>query len=449
MAEPPPTREALRVGGQEHERPGADALTILTVFVVVTLALPTRYTVAVMGGAGSLPTIVGLLALGAWAFLHISRVEPRVIVPQAPRRALFAFVALLLMSFVIAARRPGGGEELWYAQLSLLLVISWCGITLLASDFLTSWQSVEKLVERLGLGAGLYAVLGIVQYYSGEPLVNDLPIPLLARQTDIASITLREGLNRPSSTAIHAIEFGVTMAALLPFCLYVFQHSRHGLVRRAFPVAAVALAIPLSISRSAIVCVVAGLLVLAATWSWRVRRLALLATLVAGSVIYVSAPGVAGTMLGLFTGVRNDPSALSRTDSYSLTLEFIAQNPVFGRGFGTFLPKYRILDNQYLGLAVEVGLVGLAATLALFVVAAACLVRVARTTVEPVRRNISQAVLASTSSTAVGYAFFDGLSFQQYACITFLNLGIAGAVCRLHAAQRRLGQGAGPALNAE
>ena len=49
--------------------------------------------------------------------------------------------------------------------------------------------------------------------------------------------------------------------------------------------------------------------------------------------------------------------------SYAIAGEFIGRAPIFGRGFSTFLPSYRILDNQYLGLLIETGIVGLVAFL--------------------------------------------------------------------------------------
>src|SRR5690606_16851310 len=70
--------------------------------------------------------------------------------------------------------------------------------------------------------------------------------------------------------------------------------------------------------------------------------------------MYVVVPGMAGTILGLFTG--GDTSVSSRTDSYGKALEFLSVSPVFGRGSGTFMPSYHIFDNQYLLMAIETGM---------------------------------------------------------------------------------------------
>jgi hypothetical protein len=52
------------------------------------------------------------------------------------------------------------------------------------------------------------------------------------------------------------------------------------------------------------------------------------------------------------------------TDSYGLAFESIHRSPLSGRGFRTFLPEYRILDNQLPGTAVQLGLIALLALLA-------------------------------------------------------------------------------------
>lgn len=410
-----------------------DAAALLTLYIVVVLAIPSRLTIGVLGGAGALSTLVGLGALGGWVFLHVARRQPRPEVVQPQRRAVLVFLGAAVLSFVVVARRPGAGEEQWYSQFSILLLCSWVGIMLFASDFLLSWRSIDVLLERVAVATGLYALLGVAQYFSGDSLLGFLSyVPGLSLNQDLVSVTSRDGLNRPGSTAIHAIEFGVALTALLPICLHVLLHAHHlSPARRLFPVLAVAAAIPLCLSRAALVCGAVVLLVLLPTWSARLRRYAVVGLSVMGVVVFVSAPGVLGTLSGLFLRAGSDPSARSRTDSYATAFEFIAQNPLFGRGYGTFLPQYRILDNQYLLLTIEMGVVGLVAYLGVFVTSLVCLRRARRRSRDPVRRHLLQALLASTASVAVGSAFFDGLSFQQYSCVTFLVLGVSAAAWRL------------------
>ena len=149
----------------------------------------------------------------------------------------------------------------------------------------------------------------------------------------------------------------MVLTALLPLCLHVLLHGTElPRWRRYFPAAAVVAAIPLCISRSAIICGAVAVVALLPTWPPRARARGFAAL---GDRqrwrIFLVAPGVLGTLQGLFVNIGTDTSAASRTDSYGLAWDFIERYPVTGRGYGTFLPSYRILDNQYLLSTIEIG----------------------------------------------------------------------------------------------
>lgn len=417
-----------------------DASTILTVVALLALLIPSRFTVGPLGGAGGPATLVGVAALGGWLFMHVSRVFPRVVVPLPFRTAMLAFGGAALASFVVVANRPGADDELRLSALAIIVLASWAGIALMATDFLIGWQSIDTLVARLTTMVGFYALFGIVQYFTGRAGTEWFAaIPGLSLNTQLDSIANRDGLLRPASTAIHAIEFGVVLTSLLPLCLHVLLYGRAlPSWRRWFPTIAVIAAIPLCISRSAIVTGAVALAVLLPTWPSRARTWTLGGVAVAAVATFVSAPGVLGTIENSFTKIGTDSSALSRTDSYGVAMEFIARSPWIGRGFGTFLPDYRILDNQYLLTTIEVGAIGLAALLAVFVTSLVCARLVRRRSSDPRRRDLAQALFASIAAAAVGFAFFDALSFPQFAAVVFLVLGLNGAAWRTSTIEREL-----------
>jgi O-antigen ligase len=375
--------------------------------------------------------------LWTWHRLAISEEQPYI--PQPIRRAAFFFVAALVASFAAGMTRPINADELQVSQLTLLVAFGWLGILLMAADGITSKHRFDVLIRRLTLAAGLFAALGLAQFFTGMQLTNYIVVPGLSANQALSELAGRDGFNRPASTAIHPIEFGVAITCLLPLCLHVALYSRHtGAVRRWLPVAAIALAIPLSISRSAIVGAAVSLVVLIPTWPGRLRAYAVVCLGGLGAAVFVFLPGVIGTLTGLFSGAATDPSALSRTDSYGLAGQFIAQAPIFGRGFGTFLPRYRILDNQYLLLTIETGVVGVVALLGLFVTALVGMLLVRRRLTDPKERDLSQALIASVASAAVGYALFDAFAFPIFASLTFLLVGLCGAWWRLNATSAQL-----------
>ncbi|WP_448631435.1 O-antigen ligase family protein [Cellulomonas soli] len=160
-----------------------------------------------------------------------------------------------------------------------------------------------------------------------------------------------------------------------------------------------------------------------------------MAAVVAGfGAVYVAIPGMLGTMLRLFTGISQDDSALSRTDSYDLALQFIERSPVFGRGFSTFLPSYRILDNQYLGLLIEAGVVGTLAFLALLVTALVVAFRLSSALPETVDRSLARALAACIAAAGLALATFDAFGFPQVAGVLFFAIGCVTALRRLTAA---------------
>nr|WP_227411864.1 MULTISPECIES: O-antigen ligase family protein [unclassified Cryobacterium] len=215
----------------------------------------------------------------------------------------------------------------------------------------------------------------------------------------------------------------------LPIALhFAFNDThKHALVRW-YPILVIALAIPITISRSAIVAVAIVLLFLMPTWP-RARQWTA-GVLIVGlmAAVYVAIPGMLGTIIRLFSGIGEDGSALSRTDSYAIAFDFFLRNPVFGRGFSTFLPQYRILDNQYLGLLIEIGIVGTIALVVLFFVAIATALSRRHRTTDERARSLALSLAAMAAAGACSFATFDALGFPQVAGLMFLSIGLIGGL---------------------
>lgn len=411
-----------------------DALPSLTVYLVLLFALPSRLTIGFLGGFGAPATLVsaGLALLWLWTLLLRSQPQPLVVQPM--RRAILALLMATLASFIAATSRPISSDEVNAAQSTLLFVVGWSGVCLFTADHLSTRASLDRLLDRISVVAAAFAGLGLAQYVTRIPLTDLIQLPGLSLNSTLDSVGSREGLVRPASTALHAIEFGVALTAALPVCLHVaLHHLQRSAVARWFPVALVAVALPISISRSAIVGVAIVAAIVLPTWPRATRNIAVAVTGLGVVAVFVMLPGLIGAFVSLFSGVSNDPSARSRTDSYELAFQFVAQSPIFGRGIGTFLPKYRILDNQYLLTLIDMGVVGLVALLALFTTAMWCAYRIRQRTDDPATRDLAQSLLASIAASTVGFALFDGLSFPLFAGFVFLVQGITAALWRLEA----------------
>ncbi|QCW50793.1 hypothetical protein FE634_10905 [Nocardioides dongxiaopingii] len=409
-----------------------DASSVLTGYAVLLMAVPNRLVIGPLGGAGSPAGVLGLACLLWWAAHQLGRSAPTAPAPAPVRTALVALAFAVGASFVAATVRPIDPQEFSTATLGLVLLAGWGGVLLVGNDGIASRKRLVVLVRRVVALSAAMATLGIVQFLTGETLVDKISVPGLAVNHSLTSLTLREGFSRPSATATHPIEYGAVITMMLPLALALAYGDRErSALRRWVPVAAIGICIPLSISRSALVAGAVALVVVLASWPRAARAVAGVALLVGSVLMYLLVPGMLGSLLGLFTRIGSDSSALSRTGSYDIAAEFVATSPVFGRGFGTFLPAYRILDNQYLGLTIEIGLVGLTAFLAVLVAALWSAVRARRAARDLLGAQLATGLLGAVAAGAVNLALFDGLSFSMSAGVLFLVLGLAGACRRL------------------
>lgn len=413
---------------------GFGASTLLRLWIILLILVPANLVFAPLGGAGSPAQIIGLFAGAWWLGTQFGRAEAR---PTGRRTyvliAMLAFAAILAVSYIAAASRPISDLELSSADRGVLQMLSWLGIFLLVCTEVTSRDALDRTLRLLVLLVGVAAALGVVQFLTKTAFVDGISVPGLSANQELTSIYGRNGFTRPAGTSTHPIEFGVLLAMTLPVALHYAIYDvgvRHRLVRWV-PVAAIAIAIPISISRSALVGVVVVLAIVLPGWPARRRRLAYLAIALVLGVVYVGIPRLLGTLFGLFTGIGTDDSALSRTNSYELASSFIGRAPMLGRGFSTFLTEYRILDNQYLGLLIETGIIGLILFLVLLLTGTYEASRLATRAVDERTRSLGRSLMAAIVAAICAYATFDALGFNQVASATFLLLACVGLLTRM------------------
>lgn len=426
-------RDDARLGYLTPDRERSDFVTAwLTLYLVVLLAVPSRLVVGPLGSAGSLSMLLGLVSLAIWVVLMLvgfGRTFPMRAQPM--RWALGAFVLSVAVSYALAMSHPMNRDEISPADVALLSLASWSGIMLLTNDGLRTRAKLDTVVWRLSFVGGMFALLGLAQFLTRRAIVDVISIPGL---TSIAGAELynRNGLVRPSGTAIHPIEYGTLLTILLPLALHVgLRFTERPFILRWFPATAIAGVIAVSSSRSAYLGAVIGVAICLLAWSPRQRRV--LVVLVATGLIVASIaiPRLITAIVGLFTSVEDDPSIASRTDSFGFAWAFIQENPLFGRGLGTFLPKYRIFDNQYLGALVTIGVIGVLALLAIAAVAIVQLGRVYRIVEDARTMDLSVVLVASVVAGFASLAFFDAFAFPMTMGTLFLVLGLIGAFTRV------------------
>ncbi|MBC2931415.1 O-antigen ligase family protein [Nocardioides sp. zg-1228] len=434
------------------------AVHFLCAYVVLLLGLPSVLIFAPLGSPGTPANIWGLGILLWWVLATLGG-QNRVSGLTWYRVVVGAFAGTVLMSYASAMAHgwysPGhlrrgisdwtlmvpSVTELADVQVSaadrgLVAVFAWVGITLLAAEGLRTWQELERVITWLAALGAFMAVLGLVQYLTGFSITSLYVIPGLSANSEFGSVASRSVVNRVSATAAHPIEFGVIMAALLPLSLHrtVYEWGNRWALT---PTILIAVSAGLSVSRSAVVSTIVALVVILVGWpnKWRIRALVLLPFAIVA--MRGAFPGLLGTIYALFANLGNDPSISGRTTDYDAVSLLWSQGPVLGRGFFTFVPQfYRILDNMYLLLLLELGIVGLLCTIVLFVTGFLS-ARAARSRAPDERsRHLGLCLSASLLGLFVALGTFDALVFSMTAGALFLLLGLSAAAWRLSRQQR-------------
>lgn len=419
--------EQASEASRDTSRASRDVVSVLSIYAVVRIVLPAEYVIGPLGAAGQPGLLVGLGITLLWLADWLGQPWSRSHVKQPLKRFALVFLVAVLVSYLVAAMRPFSPNEQLGADRALLNVIAWVGVMLAAMDGITTRARLDTLLRRVVMLGGLEGILGVLQMITKQSFIQYFRLPGFADNGVDVLLLPRGSFLRAQGTAVHPIEYGVTLAMLLPIALHyaVTDHGRRTFIARWFPVGAMALGLSQSVSRSAVVCTAVGLIVLLASWTPRLRHRAYLAAPAFIVVLAFARPGFIRTFFRLFSGVSTDPSILSRTESYGIAWSFIERAPVFGRGMGTFLAEYWILDNQFLGSLIEIGVVGVICMLLLFFSGIGTAWRLRATS------GLGPALAAAIAAGGLSFAFFDAFAFPWVPSILFLALGCVGALRRL------------------
>lgn len=437
-------RESQPVPARRHRTAGGGraltAGTMLAVYLVLLVAIPSNLTIAALGGFGRPSVLWGLLLLFWWLLTRLQmRAVDAVPVTQPVRIALIALVVIVLVCFASLMLRGQPADQISPAITALLRLASWSGVLLVAMDGIRTHDDAARIVRALAIAGGGVAALGLAQFITGQSLLDWVSsIPGIS--VDGASVATRSAFTRASATAAHPLEYGTALVGLLPIAIGTA-------VARGFPerrqtrpwiwwtiVGLIMAAALLSVSRSAIlglaVALVASLPAIPQAYRWLIGVGGAIVT----AVVIVVVPGMLGTVVSLFAGASDDPSTQSRSDAVARVPEFIATSPWIGQGFGTFLPRYYIFDNQWVLLTVEIGILGVLAFAAVVASAFGSAAWAARVSPFEDTKAMGRSLAASVLTIAVLFVFFDGLSFPISGGLLFLIVGLTAAMRTIAAA---------------
>jgi polysaccharide biosynthesis protein PslJ len=410
-----------------------DTVALLTFYLFLLIAIPSRLVFAPLGGGGTPASLVGIAFLGWYLLAWLNPTSSLDRTRQPIRVAGVLFFATIIASYVSATRHTLPTVELNAADRNLIVGAGWLGVLLLTADGIDSMDRLRTLLQRMVFGASAMAALGIIQFFGRIDLARYIYVPGLSTITLYSALQQFQGFPRPTATAIQPLEFAAVLAMILPLAIHQARYAppgRRG--RRWFQVTLISAALPMTVSRTAILGIIVTLIILLPTWPRRDRGWAYITLIIGAMAARAVVPGLLGTIRNLFFAIGSDADTLSRTSAISASAPFIAQHPWFGRGFGTFLPQvYRFLDNQWLGTLIELGIVGALVLLGIFLTGWSLARRARRATVDGELRDLAQSVAAAVAVAAVLFGTFDALGFPMATGIAFLVLGCAGALWRL------------------
>ncbi len=429
----PSAVESPALGGRCRRLASFDAVSLLTIYLVLLIAVPSRLVFGAIGSTGTPAALVGIVALAWWT---AGRIVPSIggaTGLQPVRTTLLAFCVVVALSEVAGAARAMDGVESRAADAALFGLAAACGVAWLAADGIDRLERLVVLLDRIVIAGAALAALGIVQFFTDFDITKYLWFPGTHVNGDLQLIQVRDGFNRVAGTAVHPIEFGVVLATIFPLAVHRAMHrGANPRLQRVLPLLLIAAALPMSLSRSAILGVLAAGLVLALGWTWSQRANAAVVTVGFLGLLRAVIPGLLGTLRNLFTNLQSDSSYVARTTHAHQAWVYIGATPWIGRGFGTFLPdRYVLLDNQYLGVLAETGVIGLVALVAVFCAAFVVAHHAGRTILDPELQSLGRALAAAAVVPLITYVTYDAFSLRMGVGITFLLLGCAGAFWRL------------------
>lgn len=424
-------------------RRGLDAVSYLTLYLVLLFAIPSALVFAPLGAAGGPATLLALVLMSWYLAMRLHPASGLHKGHQPIRVAGVLFMCAVLASYVSANRHAMAKIAQNGADRGIIAAVGWIAVLLLAADGIDAIERLRTLLHRIVVGVTAMGTLSIIEFFTGIDAANYIKIPGLTEQPTPTDLLIREGLNRPSATAAHPLELAAVLAVTLPLALHRARFAPAGLRgRRWLQVSLIAAAIPTTISRAAVLELLAIGIVLLPTWPKRDRRCVYAIALASIAALFVFIPKLLsafGTILvQIYTG---SGSTDSRTNAIASALHLVPQHPWFGLGFGTFSPSiYFYTDDQYVNTSIEMGLVGLFLLVTLFITGWILARSTRRRFSDPEVREFAQCLAASVAAAAVAFSTFDALSFKMAGGLTFLVLGCVGAAWRLLLgdSQRRL-----------
>lgn len=410
-------------------------LGLLALFLALQFLIPARLVITGMGAIGRPSVAIGILLAFLW-FLSAIRAHHLPGGRQPIRWIIGVFLALQLLGYAVGFDRLPSEAQATAADRWLIFTVAISGVTLAVADGMRTRDELDRVLRLLVVFAGAMSLVGVLQFFGIVDLAQYIRIPGLHLNSELIQVGARGdgGFPRVPGTANHYIEFGVVLALTLPLALHYALFSPPGRARlwRWLAVGLLALGIPLSISRSAIVTVLVVMALMAIVWPWRQRYNALVTAVMATAAFHVLNRGVLGTIKALFLHADDDPSILDRIARTATVIELWRERPILGWGAGMVTPdEFLLLDNQIYMFLIAGGAVGVVGFLMFFFVPYLLGRSVRLRGRDQESRHLGHTLAVTMPAAVVASGTFDSFSFTTFVATMCILVGATGALWRL------------------
>ncbi|MFJ6534842.1 O-antigen ligase family protein [Paenarthrobacter sp. NPDC091711] len=395
---------------------------------------PANMVLKPLGAIGTVPLMLALLLLGLWLCSVLFGLH-HPLAARHPGRLGIGLLWLGTCASYVAMFSGLTGNTSIASQASadrwLVLILASAGIVLSVGEAVRTLNDAMALVRALLAGALFCCLVATVQFVLRiNPMlwIQEIMVGFTDNGGETA-FQVRGLLTRVAGSTFHSIELAVVCSMLLPLSIWRGIYDTTG--RKWIHWAGTALlvfAIASTVSRSGVLGLVVCMVVFTPFLPKAARRWALVMAPTALAALFLTVPGLIGTLTSQFAAGSSDLSVSTRTNNYPRVARLFGELPFLGLGPGNYRPTdaLQILDNQYLNSLVTLGLVGLLGIIAYLTLPAISALLAARASRIPALRALAGALAASGAVAAACSLTFDSMSFPVFALLYPFIVGLSG-----------------------
>lgn len=356
---------------------------------------------------------------------------------RGPMLAIVASIVLSVVANLGAIHDRGLTTDVLF---KLSFFASFFILALLLGSLLRTWDDVDMAVKILVGGAAVVAFFTLVENKTGFNVFDHLQqgFPLLRFDPSgvPTNLEVRGSGFRVYGPAQHPLALGAALVTIIPVGVYLGFRTRSRLWWGALGL--ITLAALATVARTAVMMLMVESVMLVCLKPAILRRIwwAIPPFLV---VVNLAVPATLGTLKasffpkgGLIAQQSTNPGgdASNRVSDLGPGLHESTRTPFFGQGWGTRVPQRldptktrRILDDQWLGVLLEAGWVGVLAWLWFFARNVRLLSGAALRDATP-RGWLYAGLASSILGFAVGMYTYDAFGFPQATLLMFVMVGL-------------------------